>query len=71
MAKRRKSKTTKVVKSAKRTLQKTGAGIKRVAKKAARATGMACRITGRPGPHLVLHWAGLVLRMHQARRTMY
>jgi hypothetical protein len=41
MAKRRKSKTTKVVKSAKRTTRKTGAGLKRVAKKAARATGMA------------------------------
>jgi hypothetical protein len=41
MAKRRKSKTTKVVKSAKGTIRKTGAGLKRVAKKAARATGMA------------------------------
>jgi hypothetical protein len=40
MAKRRKSKTTKVVKSAKRTIRRTGAGLKRVAKKAARATGM-------------------------------
>jgi hypothetical protein len=40
MAKRRKSKTTKVVKSAKRTIRRTGAGFKRVAKKAARATGM-------------------------------
>ena len=41
MAKRRKSKTTKVVKSAKRTIRRTGTGLKRVAKKAARATGMA------------------------------
>ena len=41
MAKRRKSKTTKIVKSAKRTVRRTGAGLKRVAKKAARATGMA------------------------------
>jgi hypothetical protein len=41
MVKRRKSKTTKVVKSAKRTLRRTGAGVKRVAKKAARATGLA------------------------------
>jgi hypothetical protein len=41
MAKRRKSKTTKVVKSAKRTIRRTGAGLKRVAKKAVRATGMA------------------------------
>jgi hypothetical protein len=41
MAKRRKSKTTKVVKSAKRTIRRTGAGLKRVAKKGARATGMA------------------------------
>jgi hypothetical protein len=41
MAKRRTSKTTKVVKSAKRTIRRTGAGLKRVAKKAARATGMA------------------------------
>jgi hypothetical protein len=41
MAKRRKSKTTKVVKSAKRTLRRTGAGVKGVAKKAARATGLA------------------------------
>jgi hypothetical protein len=40
MAKRRKSKTKKVVKTAKRTIRRTGAGLKRVAKKAARATGM-------------------------------
>jgi hypothetical protein len=41
MAKRRKSKTRKVVKSAKRTIRRTGAGLKRAGKKAVRATGMA------------------------------
>ena len=41
MAKRKKSKTTKAIKSAKSAVRKTGAGLKRVAKKAARATGLA------------------------------
>jgi hypothetical protein len=55
--KRKKSTTAKAVRSAKGALRKTGAGIKRVAKKAARATGMAwclSQVTSRPGPHLVL-----------------
>jgi hypothetical protein len=38
---RKKSTTAKAVRSAKGALRKTGAGIKRVARKAARATGMA------------------------------
>ena len=38
MAKRKKFKTTKAIKSAKSAVRKTGAGLKRVAKKAARAT---------------------------------
>jgi len=41
MAKRKKSKTAKAIKSAKSAVRKTGAGLKRVAKKAARATGLA------------------------------
>ena len=41
MAKRKKTKTTKAIKSAKSAVRKTGAGVKRVAKKAARATGLA------------------------------
>ena len=41
MAKRKKSKTTKAIKSAKSAVRKTGAGLKRVAKKAARTTGLA------------------------------
>ena len=41
MAKRKKSKTTKAIKSAKSAVRKTRAGLKRVAKKAARATGLA------------------------------
>ena len=40
-AKRKKSNTTKAIRSAKSAVRKTGAGFKRVAKKAARATGMA------------------------------
>ena len=40
-AKRKKSKTTKAIRSAKSAARKTGAGLKRVAKKAARATGLA------------------------------
>ncbi len=40
-AKRKKSKTTKAISSAKSAARKTGAGLKRVAKKAARATGLA------------------------------
>jgi hypothetical protein len=41
MAKRKKSKTAKAIKSAKSAVRKTGAGVKRVARKAARATGLA------------------------------
>ena len=40
-AKRKTSKTTKAIRSAKSAARKTGAGLKRVAKKAARATGLA------------------------------
>jgi hypothetical protein len=40
-AKRKKSNTTKAIRSAKSAVRKTGAGLKRVAKKAARATGLA------------------------------
>jgi hypothetical protein len=40
-AKRKKSKTTKAIRSAKSAVRKTEAGLKRVAKKAARATGLA------------------------------
>ena len=40
-AKRKKSKTTKAIRTAKSAVRKTGAGLKRVAKKAARATGLA------------------------------
>ena len=41
MAKRKKSNTAKVIKSAKSAVRKTGVGVKRVARKAARATGLA------------------------------
>jgi hypothetical protein len=40
-AKRKKSNRTKAIRSAKSAVRKTGAGLKRVAKKAARATGLA------------------------------
>jgi hypothetical protein len=40
-AKRKTSKTTNAIRSAKSAARKTGAGLKRVAKKAARATGLA------------------------------
>ena len=53
-AKRKKSKTTKAIRSAKSAVRKTGAGLKRVAKKAARATGLACTLGADPKSHLVL-----------------
>ena len=40
-AKRKTSKTTKVIRSAKSAARKTGTGLKRVARKAARAAGLA------------------------------
>ena len=40
-AKRKKSRMTKAMRAAKGTVRRTGAGLKRVAKKAAHATGMA------------------------------
>jgi hypothetical protein len=55
MAKRKKSKTAKAIKSAKSAVRKTGAGLKRVAKKAARATGLADRFRSSGSGHVPLN----------------